>query len=214
MLERIRNPAHEVTIGFVGKYVKHRDAYKSVYESLDHAGIHHNAQGASRADRVGEARGRRGSEAARRTWTGCSCPAGSTSAASRGRSTRSGSPARTGCRSSASASACSAPRSSSPGTSSGSRTRTAPSSTRQRRTRSSACSTSSGRSRRSAGRCGSGRTSASWRPGRGRTRPSGRRWSRERHRHRYEVNNDYRDQTRGRGHACSRARARTARWWR
>ena len=44
MLERIRNPANEVTVGFVGKYVKHRDAYKSVYESLDHAGIHHNAR--------------------------------------------------------------------------------------------------------------------------------------------------------------------------
>ena len=44
MLERIRNPAREVTIGFVGKYVKHRDAYKSVYESLDHAGIYHNAK--------------------------------------------------------------------------------------------------------------------------------------------------------------------------
>ena len=39
MLERMRHPAHEVTIGFVGKYVKHRDAYKSVYEALDHAGI-------------------------------------------------------------------------------------------------------------------------------------------------------------------------------
>src|SRR5438270_2310619 len=39
MLERMRSPAHEVTIGFVGKYVKHRDAYKSVYEALDHAGI-------------------------------------------------------------------------------------------------------------------------------------------------------------------------------
>jgi CTP synthase len=44
MIERMRNPAHEVTIGFVGKYVKHRDAYKSVYEALDHAGIHHNAK--------------------------------------------------------------------------------------------------------------------------------------------------------------------------
>ena len=44
MLERMRNPANEVTIGFVGKYVKHRDAYKCVYESLDHAGIHHNAE--------------------------------------------------------------------------------------------------------------------------------------------------------------------------
>jgi CTP synthase len=39
MLQRIRNPGHEVTIGVVGKYIKHKDAYKSIYESLDHAGI-------------------------------------------------------------------------------------------------------------------------------------------------------------------------------
>jgi CTP synthase len=44
MLDRMRNPAHEVTIGFVGKYVKHRDAYKSVYEALDHAGIAHHSK--------------------------------------------------------------------------------------------------------------------------------------------------------------------------
>jgi CTP synthase len=44
MLERMRRPAHEVTIGFVGKYVKHRDAYKSVYEALDHAGIFHQSK--------------------------------------------------------------------------------------------------------------------------------------------------------------------------
>ena len=44
MLDRMRTPAHEVTVGFVGKYVKHRDAYKSVYESLDHAGIAHHAK--------------------------------------------------------------------------------------------------------------------------------------------------------------------------
>ncbi len=44
MLERIRNPQHEVTIALVGKYVKHRDAYKSVYEALDHAGIAHHAK--------------------------------------------------------------------------------------------------------------------------------------------------------------------------
>jgi CTP synthase len=31
----------EVTIAVVGKYVKHRDAYKSVYEAIDHAGIAH-----------------------------------------------------------------------------------------------------------------------------------------------------------------------------
>ena len=44
MLERMKHPAHEVSIALVGKYVKHRDAYKSVYESLDHAGIAHHAK--------------------------------------------------------------------------------------------------------------------------------------------------------------------------
>jgi CTP synthase len=44
MLDRIIHPDREVTIALVGKYVKHRDAYKSVYESLDHAGIAHCAR--------------------------------------------------------------------------------------------------------------------------------------------------------------------------
>ncbi len=39
MLQRVKNPAHEVSIAVVGKYIKHRDAYKSVYEAIDHAGI-------------------------------------------------------------------------------------------------------------------------------------------------------------------------------
>src|SRR5262245_5886927 len=39
LLQRIRHPAHEVTVGVVGKYIKHKDAYKSIYEALDHAGI-------------------------------------------------------------------------------------------------------------------------------------------------------------------------------
>src|SRR5579884_2796603 len=39
LLHRIMNPAHEVTIAVVGKYIRHHDAYKSVYEALDHAGI-------------------------------------------------------------------------------------------------------------------------------------------------------------------------------
>jgi CTP synthase len=39
MLHRLRNPEHEVTVGVVGKYIRHADAYKSVYEALDHAGI-------------------------------------------------------------------------------------------------------------------------------------------------------------------------------
>ncbi|MFO0964379.1 MAG: CTP synthase [Gemmataceae bacterium] len=39
MFNRLKNPLHEVTIGVVGKYIRHKDAYKSIYESLDHAGI-------------------------------------------------------------------------------------------------------------------------------------------------------------------------------
>ena len=44
LLDRVKHPNREVTIAVVGKYMKHRDAYKSVYESLDHAGIAHNAR--------------------------------------------------------------------------------------------------------------------------------------------------------------------------
>jgi len=39
LIHRLRHPDHEVTIAVVGKYIEHRDAYKSIYESLDHAGI-------------------------------------------------------------------------------------------------------------------------------------------------------------------------------
>ncbi len=44
LMQRIRNPEHEVTIAVVGKYIDHRDAYKSIYESLDHAGFAHSAR--------------------------------------------------------------------------------------------------------------------------------------------------------------------------
>jgi CTP synthase len=44
LLHRLRNPEHEVSIAVVGKYAEHRDAYKSIYEALDHAGIAHEAQ--------------------------------------------------------------------------------------------------------------------------------------------------------------------------
>jgi CTP synthase len=44
LLDRVLHPDREVTIAVVGKYIKHRDAYKSVYESLDHAGIAHSAR--------------------------------------------------------------------------------------------------------------------------------------------------------------------------
>jgi CTP synthase len=43
LLKGLRNPEHEVSIAVVGKYAEHRDAYKSIYESLDHAGMANKA---------------------------------------------------------------------------------------------------------------------------------------------------------------------------
>ncbi|HND60848.1 MAG TPA: CTP synthase, partial [Opitutaceae bacterium] len=39
IVHRLLHPKHEVTIGVVGKYIELQDAYKSVYESITHAGI-------------------------------------------------------------------------------------------------------------------------------------------------------------------------------
>jgi CTP synthase len=44
LLRRLRNPEREISIAVVGKYAEHFDAYKSIYEALDHAGIHHRTQ--------------------------------------------------------------------------------------------------------------------------------------------------------------------------
>lgn len=44
LLNRLRRPDHEISIAVVGKYAEHRDAYKSIYEALDHAGMAHKAQ--------------------------------------------------------------------------------------------------------------------------------------------------------------------------
>ena len=43
LMYSLRNPKHEVSIAVVGKYAEHKDAYKSIYESIDHAGITHQA---------------------------------------------------------------------------------------------------------------------------------------------------------------------------
>jgi CTP synthase len=44
IVHRILSPAHEVTIAVVGKYIELQDAYKSVYESITHAGIANNCR--------------------------------------------------------------------------------------------------------------------------------------------------------------------------
>ncbi|GAV22858.1 CTP synthase [Carboxydothermus pertinax] len=44
IVERYKNPKYEVTIGIVGKYVALPDAYLSVAEALRHAGIYHETK--------------------------------------------------------------------------------------------------------------------------------------------------------------------------
>ena len=44
LMHRLRNPEHEISIAVVGKYAQHFDAYKSIYESLDHAGLAHRSR--------------------------------------------------------------------------------------------------------------------------------------------------------------------------
>ncbi len=44
MVDRIVNPTHTIKIGVVGKYIELKDAYKSIYESLTHAGAANDTQ--------------------------------------------------------------------------------------------------------------------------------------------------------------------------
>ncbi len=43
-LKNVLHPKQECTIALIGKYIKHQDAYKSIYEALSHAGIEQNAR--------------------------------------------------------------------------------------------------------------------------------------------------------------------------
>jgi CTP synthase len=44
MVHRIKKPAKEVNLAIVGKYIHLKDAYKSIQEAFVHAGAHHNAR--------------------------------------------------------------------------------------------------------------------------------------------------------------------------
>ena len=43
-VQKVIHPKHKVTISVVGKYIELQDAYKSIYESLIHAGAHHDTK--------------------------------------------------------------------------------------------------------------------------------------------------------------------------
>jgi len=44
MVRRLKQPAHEVSIGLVGKYVEYEDSYKSLKEALLHGGLAHDTK--------------------------------------------------------------------------------------------------------------------------------------------------------------------------
>jgi CTP synthase len=44
VVARLKSPSHTATVGVVGKYIELQDAYKSVYESIVHAGIANDAK--------------------------------------------------------------------------------------------------------------------------------------------------------------------------
>jgi len=44
IIETIKHPKGKITVGVVGKYVQHQDAYKSIFEALNHAAISHGYQ--------------------------------------------------------------------------------------------------------------------------------------------------------------------------
>jgi CTP synthase len=44
VVDRAINPTHKVTIAVIGKYIELQDAYKSIYESLIHAGIFNDSK--------------------------------------------------------------------------------------------------------------------------------------------------------------------------
>lgn len=44
IVDTVCHPKHTVTIAVVGKYIEHQDAYKSVYEAIAHSGISNDAQ--------------------------------------------------------------------------------------------------------------------------------------------------------------------------
>ena len=203
LLRGVHHPTEEVTVALVGKYIDLPDAYLSVAEALRAGGFAHEAK-----VNIALGRLRRVPDAARAppgtspTSTRSACPAASASAASRASSARC-----TYARDARHPDPRPVPRAAVHGD------RVRPQRGRHRRAPTPPSSTPtapSRSSRRWPSRSSSSRAPATWaaRCGSGSTRPScsegsvvraayGEAKVEERHRHRYEVNNAYRDAARG-----------------
>jgi CTP synthase len=84
LVDEVEHPQHEVTIAMCGKYVDLSDSYKSLNEALRHAGIHNHAR--VRIEYVDSEDLTRRASPTWRASTRSSFPAASASAASRARS--------------------------------------------------------------------------------------------------------------------------------
>ena len=105
IVERVIRPAHEVTIGIVGKYVDLVESYKSLHEALIHGGIAHNTKVRQRyidAEEVEQRAPSTSFPTSMPSW----CRAVLASAASKARSRRFVMRVKNDCRFSASASGC------------------------------------------------------------------------------------------------------------
>ena len=109
LLERVHEPEHSVEVALVGKYIDLPDAYLSVTEALRAGGFDNDAKVVIRWVASDDCQTPEGAQArARGRRRGAGARAGSASVASRASSARCAGPARTSCRRSASAWACSA----------------------------------------------------------------------------------------------------------
>ena len=115
LVDLIKRPKPALEIALVGKYIELPDAYMSVTEALRHAAWANGVDARIRWVNSEDADRRRTSPSAWPAWPACSSRAASAIAASRARSWPPGSPGRTRCRTWACAWACSAPSSRSPG---------------------------------------------------------------------------------------------------
>ena len=212
MVQRILNPSTEVTIAVVGKYIKYQDAYKSVYESLDHAGISLTSAGGPAAGRGRGGRARRGRARTgrRRRHAG----PGRFRLSRHPRQDRGHPlcPRTAASPSSASASACSVRSSSSPATCSAWRTPTPPRSIRNCRHPGRLPARRAVRHHPPGRHDAAGPVSAHLLAGSRAHEAYGSLVVQERHRHRYEFNNTYRDQFLAARHVDFTAPAPTASW--
>ena len=201
-VQRVVAPRKNLKVAVVGKYIDLQDAYKSIYESLTHAGAANDC--GIEIVRI-DAEDLEGTEPAKTLGTvaGIIVPGDSVIVASKAKSRRANTPGKNGCPTSVYVSECRLPRSSSRAMSADSRAPTAPSS-KNTRPHPVICLLEDQKEVRMKGasmRLGSWPTDIV--PGTLAAKLYGKRQTIERHRHRYEFNLKYKEAMEEKGFVIS-----------